>query len=202
MSDEPVVYVVDDDADARESVSALVESMGLRAEAFASAEDFLGRVNDSCQGCVVTDVRMLGINGLELQERLLGQEIPLPVIVITAHADVPLAVRAMQNGAVTLLEKPCREQELWDSIRTALTLDAESRSLFDLRRETQQRFSTLTNEEQRVMQLMVDGKLNKVIASQLDISTRTVELRWHNVLKKMGASSLAELVRMVVEAGK
>jgi len=172
MTNKPTVFVVDDDAAARKSVMAMVSEMGISAEAFSSAEEFLGSSSLGEPGCLITDVRMLGMSGVELQEKLLSLGSPLPVIVITAHAETPLTVRAIKNGAVTLLEKPCREHELWDAIRDALELDQKNHATLAKRQETMQRIGQLTPEEHRVMDLMVEGHANKVIARLLDVSIR------------------------------
>ncbi len=198
---EATVYVVDDDPAARESVSALVTAAGLRVQSFSSAEAFLQDHRPENPGCLVTDLRMLGMSGLELLEKLQQSDSPLPVILMSAFADVPVAVRAMQAGAVTLLEKPCRNDQLIQAIHKALARDVEQRQSRTRRQEIEQRLATLTQEEYEVMQRMIAGKLNKVVASELLISLRTVETRRHKVLEKMQAESLAELVRMVVEVG-
>ena len=148
----------------------------------------------------MTDLRMLGMSGIELQEKLVAMGIKIPVIIITAFADVQIAVRAMRTGAVTLLEKPCRDQELWESVRNALELDRKTREEDERRRDVQTRLAKLSEGEKDVLERMVEGKMNKVIAKELSISIRTVETRRHNVLEKMRADSLAELVRLVVES--
>jgi FixJ family two-component response regulator len=199
MSQEATVYVVDDDPAVRDSVSALVNSAGLRAQTFPSAEAFLQDYKPELPGCLVTDLRMLGMSGLDLLEKLAKSESPIPAILISAYADVPAAVRAMEAGAVTLLEKPCRNDQLVQAIRKALERDAAQRATRTLQQDIKRRLATLTPEEYEVMQRMVAGKLNKVIANELLISLRTVETRRHKVLEKMKADSLAELVRMVVE---
>lgn len=199
MSQEATVYVVDDDPAVRDSISALVNSVGLRVQTFPSAEAFLQDYKSDKPGCLVTDLRMLGMSGLDLLEKLQKSESPLPAILISAYADVPAAVRAMEAGAVTLLEKPCRNDQLVQAIHKALERDATQRKSLTSRQEIKRRLATLTPEEYEVMQRMVAGKLNKVIANELLISLRTVETRRHKVLEKMQADSLAELVRMVVE---
>ena len=199
MTQEATVYVVDDDPAARDSVSALVIAAGLRVQTFSSAETFLQNYHPEKPGCLVTDLRMLGMSGLELLETLQRDKSKLPVILISAYADVPVAVRAMQAGAVTLLEKPCRNDQLITAIHQALARDAQQRQSQVRQQEIKRRLAGLTQEEYEVMQRMVAGKLNKVIANELLISLRTVETRRHKVLEKMQADSLAELVRMVVE---
>jgi FixJ family two-component response regulator len=201
MSQEAIVYVVDDDPAVRDSVSALVNSAGLRVQTFPSAEAFLADYKPEKPGCLVTDLRMLGMSGLDLLEKLQKSESPLPAILISAYADVPAAVRAMEAGAVALLEKPCRNDQLVQAIHKALERDSAQRAKRTARQDIQNRLATLTPEEYEVMQRMVAGKLNKVIANELLISLRTVETRRHKVLEKMQADSLAELVRMVVEVG-
>lgn len=198
---EPTVFVVDDDEQARKSVSALVRSLGIAAECFESGEQFLAAYAKGRPGCLVTDVRMFGMSGLELQQKLIDQEIFLPVIVMTAYAKTATTVEAMQKGAVTLIEKPCDEDQLWSAIRKALSLDASKREQHQRRQDIQHRYAALTDKEREVMSRMIDGKANKVIAKDLDISIRTVENRRHEVFQKMGAESVAELVRMVIEAG-
>jgi two-component system response regulator FixJ len=200
MNNTQTVFVVDDDPSARDSVIELVGSMGIPAEAFASAEEFLQLYEEDRPGCLVTDVRMLNMSGVELLERLADNGSVLPVIVITAFADVPLTVRAMRAGAVTLLEKPCRDQELWESVREALRRDSERRSQFQRVRDIRLRLDSLSDEERQVMELMVTGKANKVIADELVMGLRTVELRRHHLFRKMKADSVAELVELVVEA--
>lgn len=200
MADEPVVYIVDDDPAALRSVSALVESIGMNAESYISAEEFLRSFEVTRPGCLVTDVRMLGMSGLELQEKLVSDGVTLPVIVITAYADVPLAVRAMEKGAVTLLEKPCGEQQLLDSIRLAIASDTQARQQTIRHQEIREHLAELTASERDVLKLLVEGKMNKNIATQLDIGLRTVELRRQQIMKKMNVDSLAELVRLVVDA--
>ncbi len=200
MNDTQTVFVVDDDPSARDSVIELVGSMGIPAEPFASAEEFLKQYHEDRPGCLVTDVRMLNMSGVELLERLADKGSVLPVIVITAYADVPLTVRAMRAGAVTLLEKPCRDQELWESVREALRRDTVNRSQFQRVRDIRKRLESLTEEERQVMDLMVAGKANKVIADELVMGLRTVELRRHHLFRKMKANSVAELVELVVEA--
>jgi two-component system response regulator FixJ len=200
MSNEPTVFVVDDDELARESVSALVQSMGVNARVFSSAEQFLGQYVANQPGCLVTDVRMVGMSGLELQDRLNELNITLPVVVLTAFARTPLTVRAMQNGALTLLEKPCEDDELWDAIRKALVQDAEGRAANEKRQDIRRRIGRLTSTQRRVMDLIVAGKLNKQISEQLDMGMRTVEARRSEVFDKTGAESLADLVRLAVEA--
>ena len=200
MIPEATVYVVDDDPAARDSVSALVTAAGLRVQSFSSAEAFLQENRPDRPSCLVTDLRMLGMSGLDLLEQLQKSSSPLPAILISAYADVPATVRAMQAGAVTLLEKPCRHDQLITAIHQALERDASDRAVRLRKTELKKRLATLSPEEYDVMQRMVAGKLNKVVANELLISLRTVETRRHRVLEKMQADSLAELVRMVVEA--
>jgi FixJ family two-component response regulator len=198
MTNEPTVFIVDDDPAARESVAALVQSKGVAAETFASAADFLAAYDPARPGCLVTDVRMEGIDGLQLQEQLKALGSLLPVIVITAFADVPLAVRAMRTGAITVLQKPSLHHELWENIRLALQRDALDRQRKARLDEIRSRLALLTPDEHEVLKRIVAGQANKVIASELEIGLRTVELRRANIMEKMQCDSLAELVQMVM----
>ena len=200
MNDLPVtVYIVDDDDGSRQSLKALVRSIGVEAITFASAEEFLEAIDPDRPGCLVTDLRMLGMSGIELQEELLVRGIGLPVILLTAHAETPLTVRAVKKGAVTVLEKPCRDYELYDAIRDALALDASTRSRVARQYEFSQRLDLLSPDERSVLDLMVQGVANKVIAEQLDVSIRTIENRRQKIFEKTGTDTLAELIRRVVE---
>jgi two-component system, LuxR family, response regulator FixJ len=199
MAFEPVVFVVDDDEHACKSVCALVRSLGLQAEAYSSAEDFLARHTRGRPGCLVTDIRMTGMSGLDLQDRLAAENIHLPVIVLTAYPRTRSTVRAMRAGAMTLLEKPYDEEELWDAIRKALAQENADRVEVQRRSEIQDRAASLAPTERAVMNLIVQGKPNKVIAKQLDLSIRTIESRRHEVFTKMGVESVAELVRLAIE---
>lgn len=200
MNDEPTVFVVDDDEQVCRSVCMLVSSMGFKAEGFASAEEFLASGAHERAGCLVTDLRMQGMGGLELQEKLAELATPLPVIVLTAYAETSLAVRAMRAGAVTMLDKPCADNDLWDAIQEALAEDAAGRSACQRRRRLLAMIAQLTPAERKVMEMIVAGTANKVIAKELGVSVRTVEYRRHAVLTKMQAQSVAELVGLVMEA--
>jgi FixJ family two-component response regulator len=200
MITEPIVSIVDDDPAARDSVAALVRSKGVNVETFTSAEEFLSSFDVSRTGCLVVDVRMAGMNGLELQDALNARKSTLPVIVITGFGDVPTAVRAMKAGAVTFLEKPCQAQELWAVIQRALGDSLNRTQQVTRDSEIQARFDRLTIEERRIMQMMLDGKTNKAIASELDLGLRTVELRRSNIMKKMQAQNFADLVRLSLVA--
>jgi two-component system response regulator FixJ len=199
MTSDSTVFVVDDDELARRSVCALVASRGCRAVAFSSAEAFLATYDVNQPGCLVTDVRMLGMDGLELQERLRSLNVRIPVIVITAYATTPLTVRAMQSGAITLLEKPCYDEKLWQAIEAALDQDRKQRLVDAQRRDIATRMAQLSDGERKVLDLMLAGKPNKSIARALDVSIRTVEARRHNIFKKLGTDSVAELVRLVLQ---
>ena len=200
MPDEITVYVVDDDADARDSVQALVSSMGIRTQSYPSAEAFLESYRDGDPGCLVTDFRMLGMSGLELQNELNRRNIFLPVVVLTAFARTPLTVRALKAGAVTLLEKPYEEDDLWDAIRQALAEDATHRAQHEKIQTIQKRIAELTSTERQVMEYIVQGCPNKTIAKKLDVSVRTVEAHRHNVFRKMKADCVAALVKQVIQA--
>jgi FixJ family two-component response regulator len=198
---EPTVFVVDDDEQARKSVCALVGSMGIAAQSFASAEQFLDGYVPGSPGCVVADVCMVGMSGIELQEELASRNVFLPVIILTAYARTPLTVRAVQAGAVTVLEKPYEEDDLWNAIRKALAQDTEKRTEHQRREEIRRRLQQLTPDERKVLEMIVAGKLNKVIAKEMDVSIRTVENRRREVFAKMQVRSVAELVRLAIEAG-
>jgi two-component system, LuxR family, response regulator FixJ len=200
MCHEPTVFVVDDDEQSRKSVVALVRSMGLCAEAFASAEEFLDNYVEKRPGCLVTDYRMFGMNGLELNDELVRRQVSLPFIVLTAYARTALTVRAMQDGAVTLLDKPYADDDLWDAIRNALAMNAVQRDRQRQCLKLSDRLDALTSGERQVLDLLVQGKANKQIAKQLSVSVRTVESRRHEVLRKTEVGSLAELFRLVVDA--
>jgi two-component system, LuxR family, response regulator FixJ len=196
--DQPTVYVVDDDAQARKAVTTLIEAMGVETQGFNSAEEFLSGYDGRRPACLVTDVRMIGMSGLELQEELIRRGVDISVVVLTGFATTPGTVRAMKNGALTLLEKPCRDDELWEAIRDGLAADRVARSEQANIGEIQARFDSLTAKERDVLSHVAAGEANKVIARRMDVSLRTVELHRQNVFQKMGADSLAELVRMVV----
>ena len=200
MSGSEVVYIVDDDAAARDAVSALIGEMGVTAKTYASAEDFLSDYDGHRPGCLVTDVRMLGMSGVELQEKLASDGITLSVVVLTAYADTRTTIRAIKGGAVTRLEKPCRDQELWDAIRTALMEDGKRSRREDQVAELHRRIQSLAPGERKVMERIVRGDSNKRMAKRLGVSVRTIEVRRHNVFKKLQADSVAELVRMYLEA--
>ncbi len=196
-----MIYVVDDDQQSRKAVLTLVQPMGIPAKSFASAEEFLKSYDGRRPACLVTDVRMLGMSGLELQEQLNKLGITISVVVLTAFASTPTTVRAMRNGALTLLEKPCNDDELWEAIRTGLTADERNAQLESSRSELLERLNTLTPKEREVLQYIVSGDANKVVARKLDVSVRTIENHRQKIFQKMQADSLAELVRIALAAG-
>lgn len=198
MTKIPTVFYVDDDEALCESVRFLLESANLPIETFLSARAFLDSYDMDRPGCLMLDVRMPEITGLELQEQLRKRNIMLPVIFITGHGDVPMATRAMKAGAFEFLTKPFHDQTLLDSIQQAIEIDAERRKVLQQRIDIAQRIAKLTPREKEVMQCVIKGNLNKETAAELDISPKTVELHRAQVMKKMNAHSLAELVGMVL----
>lgn len=199
---ERTVFVVDDEEQVRRSVCALAESMGLACRMFPSAEQFLAEYEEGQRGCVVTDLRLRGLSGLELQDAIADRQWPLPVIVVTGYARTATTVRAVKSGAIAVLEKPYREDELWEAIRLAMTQEPRWYAQHQRRRELGARIELLTPDEHKVMDLLIDGLPNKTIAQQLGVSLRTIENRRHAVFTKMQAGSIAELVRIVFEASE
>lgn len=198
MRPDPTVFVLDDDPAMRSSLRWLIESVGLQVATFETAERFLSSYDPSQPGCLVLDVRMPGMSGLELQTVLRDRLVSLPTIVITGHADVTMAVRAVKNGALDFLEKPFSDQVLLDRIRQAIELDRNEREQRTRRREIAERISRLTVREHEVMRLVVQGNANKDIAAALALSPKTVEAHRAHVMEKMEAESLAELIRAVL----
>jgi len=198
VNDHATVFVVDDDQAVRDSLALLVQSVDLRAETFASAQDFLDSYRPERRGCLITDIRMPGMSGLDLQEWLSTHGRLIPVIVLTGFGDVPAAVRALKGGAIDFVEKPFNPQALLDLVQLAIVRDAELRERAAREADRDKRLALLTPREQEVLALVVAGKANKVIAVDLAISERTVELHRGHILKKTGARSLAELMRMVL----
>jgi two-component system, LuxR family, response regulator FixJ len=197
--DTPTVFVVDDDEGVRNSLRFLLKSVGLTVRTLSSAGEFLDSYRPSQPGCLVLDVRMPGMSGLELQQQLNLRGATLPVIFITGHGDVPMAVEAMQHGAFDFLQKPFRDQDLIDRIQRGLERDARSRGSLAQHAKIRQRIESLTPREREVLTLMTQGKPNKVMAAELGVSQRTVEIHRARVMEKSGAASLAQLVRMVMD---
>ena len=199
---EPTVFVVDDDRAMRESLSWLLDSVGLRVRSYATAADFLAEHDPAQPGCLVLDVRMPGMSGLDLQAELARRGVELPTIVITGHAEVSMAVRAVKAGAIDFIEKPFSDQLLLDRVRQALEIDLEVREVRRRREDALRRLATLTAREREVLNLVVAGKQNKEIASELGVSPKTVEVHRAHVMSKMCVDSLAELIRITLLAGE
>jgi two-component system, LuxR family, response regulator FixJ len=197
---ESTVFIIDDDPAVRQALAVLVRSMRLRAEAYESAQKFLDAFDSTRPGCLLLDVRMPGISGLELLERFSREDVQLPAIVMSAYGDVPMVVRAMKAGAMNFLEKPCRDQQLWEAIQEGLRWDAAHRQHVVLRAKALHRLQHLTPGEHDVLRLLIDGKSNKIIATELSLSVRTIEVRRAKLMKKMKAKSLAELIRLTLAA--
>jgi FixJ family two-component response regulator len=191
-----LVFVVDDDASFRESLKDLLCSIGLRVETFASAQEFLQSKRPDVPSCLVLDVRLKGLSGLDLQKRMIEGGIDIPIIFITGHGDVPMTVQAMKAGAVEFLTKPFRDQDLLDAIQQALERDRRGREQRAEIAELRKRFDSLTRREREVMALVAAGLLNKQVAGELGTSEASVKVHRQHVMEKIGAGSLAELVRM------
>ena len=201
MKDKPaMVFVVDDDAGVHSSLRLLLKSGGSAATPMASAQEFLDAFDPAQPGCLVLDIRMPGMSGLELQQELNRRGAMLPVLFITGHGDVPMAVEAMQHGAFDFLQKPFRDQDLIDRIQKALLRDQENRASLREHNQVRERLASLTVRERQVLNLLTQGKQNKVMAAELGISQRTVEIHRAHVMEKLGASSVAQLVRMALDA--
>jgi FixJ family two-component response regulator len=194
--DAPTVFIVDDDKGVRESIRDLLESVGLRCQDFATAQEFLSSKRTDGPSCLILDVRLPGISGLDVQYEMKRTRLSIPIIFITAHADVPMTVRAMKSGAVEFLTKPFREQELLEAVQRSLGRDRRVREKKRDIAELQQRHKTLTAREREVMNLVVSGLLNKQVAAELGASETTVKIHRGQVMRKMQAKSLPELVRM------
>ncbi len=200
MNYQPTVFIVDDDPAVRDSLRWLLESMRLKVVTFESAEDFIKYYTMHMVGCLVLDVRMPGMSGLQLQQYLTKQKHSLPIIFITGHGDIPMAVRAMQAGAMYFLEKPFEDQVLLDYVHEALALDKEYQQARIRLTMIQARISNLTDREREVMDLVIGNHSNKEIAAKLGVSIKTVEFHRSHMMEKMHATSLIELVNMVKEA--
>jgi FixJ family two-component response regulator len=196
----PTIFVVDDDEGVRNSLRFLLRSVGLTATLLPSAVEFLNTYRPEQPGCLVLDVRMPGMSGLELQQQLNLKGAMLPVIFITGHGDIPMVVEAMQHGAFDFLQKPFRDQDLIDRIQRALAADQKNRLVLKERDRVRARLDSLTPREREVLELMMKGKPNKVMAAELGLSQRTVEIHRARVMEKTDATTLAQLVRMVMDS--
>jgi len=200
VKDRPLtVFIVDDDEAVRSSLRLLLKSVGLPAVTLSTAQEFLATYDPQQPGCLVLDVRMPGMSGLQLQQQLNVRGAVIPVIFVTGHGDIPMAVEAMQQGAFDFLPKPFRDQDLIDRIQRALAKDQTNRTELRARTRTRERLETLTPREREVLELVTSGKPNKVMAGDLGVSQRTIEIHRSRVMEKMGASSLAQLVRMMMD---
>jgi FixJ family two-component response regulator len=197
---EPAVFVVDDDVSVRESLKNLLRSVGLRVETFHTAQDFL---SSGCAGpgCLVLDVRLPGLSGIDLQQRLLETNGQIPIVFITGHGDIPMSVRAIKAGAVEFLTKPFRDQDLLDAVRQAIDRDQRRRRREEEVAGVRERYRSLTAREREVMKYVVQGLLNKQVGAELGISEPTVKLHRGRVMQKMGAESLAQLIQMALKCG-
>lgn len=202
MKKKPTVFIVDDDDGIREGLSLLLETVGQACELFESAVDFLDAYDPERGGCLVLDMRMPRMTGLDLQEHLLERGATLPIIFITGHGDIPMAVEAMRRGALDFIRKPFREQDLLDRINEALEVDAGKRRHLHDRQQLRNRIASLSDREREVFACVAEGKMNKVIALDLGISERTVEVHRSHVMKKLEARTLAQLVRIKLESDR
>lgn len=196
---KPTIFIVDDDPDVRRSISLLVQSVDLVPEVYASAQDFLDHYQPQSPGCVVLDMRMPGMTGLQLQQHLTERGIPLPIIFISAYGEIPTASAAMRAGAVDFIPKPFSPQILLERIHEALAIDERQRKASERQRALRERIATLTNREQEVMQLLATGCSTKVIAQRLSISQKTVDNHRAKVLEKVGVDNVAQLARLIAE---
>jgi FixJ family two-component response regulator len=198
---QPIVFVVDDDAPTRQALARLFDSVQLRVEVFASAQQFLQSQRPDVPGCLVLDVRLPGLSGLDFQTELTNADIRIPIVFITGHGDIPMSVRAMKAGAVDFLLKPFRDQDLLDAVASAIQRDQARRDGEKLISDVKARFSSLTPREREIMALVASGLLSKQIAAQIDVSEITVKVHRSHLMKKMGARSIADLVRMAGALG-
>jgi two-component system response regulator FixJ len=197
-----MVMVVDDDAGVRNAMRTLLKSVGLISQLYASAQEFLASYSPSQPGCVLLDIRMPGMSGLELQQELNLRGATIPVIFMSGHGDIPMAVEAMQHGAFDFLQKPFRDQDLLDRIQKAIVRDAKLRESLGEHARIRKHLASLTDREKEVLDLLVLGKQNKAVAQDLGVSPRTVEIHRARVMEKMNAQSVAELVRMMMDLGR
>ncbi|MEQ8485194.1 MAG: response regulator transcription factor [Pseudomonadales bacterium] len=193
---KPMVFVVDDDEPVRDAIGMLLETVDIPYQSYDSAQAFLDAYDPEHRGCLVLDIRMPGMSGLELQQRLIDMEAPIPIVFITGHGDVPMAVEAMKRGAIDFIRKPFRDQELLDRVHQALAREADEHAEAETIAEVRQRIGALTPREHEVFLRVAIGQANKVVAIELGISERTVEIHRSQVMQKTGARSLADLVRM------
>jgi FixJ family two-component response regulator len=200
-AEQPIVFVVDDDAPTRQALARLFYSVQLRVEVFASAQEFLRSKRPDVPGCLVLDVRLPGLSGLDFQTELTNADIRIPIVFITGHGDIPMSVRAMKAGAVDFLLKPFRDQDLLDAVASAIQRDQARRDDERTTSDVRMRFSSLTPREREIMALVASGLLSKQIAAQIDVSEITVKVHRSHLMKKMGARSVADLVRMATALG-
>jgi FixJ family two-component response regulator len=198
---DPIVFIVDDDLSVRRSTERLIQSAGLKVQTFTSAKEFLKNARFEGPACLVLDVRMPGLSGMDLQRELMQSGIHIPIIFITGHADIPMSVRAMKAGAVEFLTKPFRSRALLDAVRAAIERDRAAHKARSETGELRQRYEQLTPREREVMALVVAGQLNKQVASELSTTERTIKFHRAHIMQKMGAESLANLVRIVEKLG-
>jgi len=195
------VFIIDDNPAVRDAIRWLVEQVGLKAKTYASAQEFLSSFRSGMRGCIVLDIRMPGMSGIELQEKLVQGNVHLPVIIVTGHGDVPITVRAMKAGAFEFLQKPFNDQTLLDAIHAALEKYSALWQQEERRNQASQSLATLTRREREVLDLLRKGKPNKVIASELNLSVRTVEGHRAKITEKMGAKSLGQLIELMLKSG-
>lgn len=200
MTEEQIVYIVDDDPDVREGFGLLMDTVGQPYKAYESALAFLDDYQDGMRGCLVLDIRMPRMSGLDLQQKLIEKNSLLPIIFITGHGDIPLAVEAMRRGALDFIRKPFREHGLLDRINEALDIEDGKRRVQRDRQQLIDQFNSLSERELEVLELVAEGKMNKVVAQDLGISERTVEVHRSNIMHKLGVQTLAQLVRLKIEA--